>query len=259
MKHNHPERFYVTDLDGTILASGEDKLKRAFLDMIPELNKKGHQFAVASGRSYPELKKFFASVLFDMYFICENGALVMYRGKVLQSNPLPFDTVDKLMTVLEMRNLEWAAAGVHTIYTKGTSKEIPNYYKKQGLSIMKVKSFKEIPEPLLRISVWCEGVSQDSLKNELETLAGGKVQAVYENCIWLDFVAAGVNKGAALLRLGSECSLSREQIIAFGDNWNDVEMFDAAGTSYAMDWAPEDVKQYATNTTSCVLKTIKTT
>lgn len=259
MKHNHPARLFVTDLDGTILRSGEDKLRRAFLDLILELKEKGQYFAVASGRSYPELKKFFASVLYDMFFVCENGALIVHKGKVLQANPLQKTVTETLMKRLDEKGLEWAAAGVHTIYTKGTSTEIPNYYKKQGLSIMKVKSFHEIPEQVLRISVWCEGISQDSLKTELEALADGKVQAVYENCIWLDFIAAGVNKGAALLRLSSECSLSKDQITAFGDNWNDVEMFDAAGVSYAMEWAPEAVKSHADYTTSCVLKTIKTT
>ena len=259
MRRSPSGRLYITDLDGTILESKETVLKRALLEQIPELEKRGHCFAVASGRSYPELKKFFSSVLYNMLFICENGALIVYRGKVLKTLPVSAKTAETLMEYLEEQKLEWAAAGVHTIYTRGTSKRIPDDYRKQGLSVMKVKSHREIPEPILRISVWCKELSQERLRSELETLADGAVRTVYENCIWLDFVAAGVNKGAAVRWLCSEYSICREQVTAFGDNWNDVEMFDAAGDSYAMEWAPEGVKERALHTTSCVLKTIKTT
>ena len=56
----------------------------------------------------------------------------------------------------------------------------------------------------------------------------------------------GVNKGVALERLSECLGLAPRDLIAIGDNYNDVSMLRFAGTSIAMGNAPEDIQRMTT-------------
>jgi hydroxymethylpyrimidine pyrophosphatase-like HAD family hydrolase len=58
----------------------------------------------------------------------------------------------------------------------------------------------------------------------------------------LDILPAGCSKGAAILSLAATHGISPAQILAIGDNWNDVSMLEVAGTAVLMDNAPPDLK-----------------
>jgi hydroxymethylpyrimidine pyrophosphatase-like HAD family hydrolase len=59
--------------------------------------------------------------------------------------------------------------------------------------------------------------------------------------------AAGYSKGTALVWLARHHGVSPEEVVAVGDWFNDIPMFAAAGRSFVMAQAPEDVKQAATD------------
>jgi len=61
----------------------------------------------------------------------------------------------------------------------------------------------------------------------------------------LDILPAGCSKGAALLSLAASQGIAAEQILAIGDNWNDVSMLEIAGSAIVMANAPEDLKVFA--------------
>jgi len=61
----------------------------------------------------------------------------------------------------------------------------------------------------------------------------------------LDILPAGCSKGAALLAYAATRGIQASEILAIGDNWNDVSMFQAAGAAILMDNAPDDLKELA--------------
>jgi hypothetical protein len=61
----------------------------------------------------------------------------------------------------------------------------------------------------------------------------------------VDILPAGCSKGAALLRLAEQRGVKAEEIVAIGDNWNDVSMLEVAGRAVLMANAPEDLKVVA--------------
>ena len=61
----------------------------------------------------------------------------------------------------------------------------------------------------------------------------------------LDILPAGCSKGAALLSLAATHGISPDQIMAIGDNWNDISMLEVAGHAVLMSNAPEDLKAIA--------------
>jgi hypothetical protein len=61
----------------------------------------------------------------------------------------------------------------------------------------------------------------------------------------LDILPAGCSKGAAILSLAATHGIAPSQILAIGDNWNDVSMLEIAGSAVLMSNAPEDLKALA--------------
>ena len=61
----------------------------------------------------------------------------------------------------------------------------------------------------------------------------------------VDILPAGCSKGSALLRLAASRGINADEILAIGDNWNDVSMLEVAGRAVLMGNAPEDLKQTA--------------
>lgn len=61
----------------------------------------------------------------------------------------------------------------------------------------------------------------------------------------VDILPAGCSKGAALLQLAARRGLEAGEILAIGDNWNDVSMLEVAGCKVLMGNAPEDLKETA--------------
>ena len=63
-------------------------------------------------------------------------------------------------------------------------------------------------------------------------------------CI-LDILPAGCSKASALLHLAELRGIDASEILAIGDNWNDVPMFQIAGQSAVMANAPDDLRTLA--------------
>ena len=61
--------------------------------------------------------------------------------------------------------------------------------------------------------------------------------------IHLEINASDTNKALAVRRLCQFKGIPLEQVIAFGDNYNDLEMLKTAGTGIVMGNAPEDIKE----------------
>jgi Cof subfamily protein (haloacid dehalogenase superfamily) len=85
-------------------------------------------------------------------------------------------------------------------------------------------------------------------RERIETLqgtvrqAGLPVHAVQSEPVYLEILPSGVSKGAALRAMVEALGTSIEETIAIGDNWNDLEMIEAAGLGVAMGHAPEGVR-----------------
>lgn len=64
-------KFIASDLDGTLLLNGAQKVSQELIPLIKRLNDNGIIFCAASGRQYPNLKRLFGDVADDMMYICE--------------------------------------------------------------------------------------------------------------------------------------------------------------------------------------------
>lgn len=219
-------KLIVSDLDGTLLMRGEERLNRTALAAVDYALSKDIVFAVASGRSYTELKRIFKSRCDKIYFLPSDGALCVYREETLFDSPIEedFDSAD------------FAAHGKYVTYLK--SEKLPlirEHMKSYGGHVMRIGSLSEKDGPIYKIT--------DFSKEKKEAKAS--LSTVYKSLSMTEYVKKGTNKGEAVGKLASMLNISKEDIFAFGDGENDICMFNAAASSFAVSAAPYKVKRAA--------------
>ena len=77
------------------------------------------------------------------------------------------------------------------------------------------------------------------------TVALSRTEYPERNLSIVDILPAGCSKGAALLRLAQDWGIASDEMMAIGDNWNDVSMLEIAGQAVLMENAPDDLKLLA--------------
>ena len=93
------------------------------------------------------------------------------------------------------------------------------------------------------------GLGHSSLIDRLQPHVG-EHHATSSGINFAEVTPAGADKGAALARLCAELDIVAEEVIAFGDNLNDLTMLEWAGRGVAMGNALDDVKAVADEVTS---------
>ena len=92
----------------------------------------------------------------------------------------------------------------------------------------------------------------DKYLHHLKAKFSSEIKVVTSGNIWIDFIAPGTNKGTALLKLLDVLQIRPEECMAFGDQYNDVEMLQTVGTSYAMSNSAPGIFYYSTYVTDSV-------
>jgi len=250
-------KLIASDLDGTILLQNAQSVDNSLFETIHKISEKGIIFAPASGRQYNSLKMLFEPVEKDLMYIAENGALVMYKDEVLFKSPMNRKLAMEIIEdVYEQCSCEVLVSGLNTAYIKPKAKE----YLHRMTTMVKYKTsivdnFDDIQEDILKVSV-CD---ISGIKNSREYFTkkwSDKVLTAVSGELYLDFTANGVNKGTAIKNIQEKLGISPDECMAFGDNYNDIEMLDNVRHSYAMELAVEDIKKHAKYITKSVEKTL---
>lgn len=252
-------KLIASDLDGTLLQNGSQQLSKRAVPLVREFTKRGVLFAAASGRQYPNLLRLFQGAADDMAFICENGAFVACRGQVIKKSSMDRkDACCLADDILKRPGCEVLISGVHTSYLLPKSPFFLNHIQnvvKNNICV--ISSFEEIPEEIIKISAYeqkgIQGASSDYFTAAWQDIFKCTVSDHY----WMDFVHKTVNKGAALAALFADQNISAQEAVAFGDNFNDLEMLSLVKYGYVMEYAAPEIRCRYSLSSSCVEDTLE--
>ena len=180
----------------------------------------------------------------DLLYACENGAVVFYKGEVLGKTCIPHeDALAICRSILEQPNCEVLISGERTSYLLPKSDDYVDHIRYfVGNHVTLVPSLEAIPEDILKVSAFC----RDGAVNYEESLGSmwkARMNVAVSSRCWLDFTVAG--KENALEIIHRELGISPAEMVSFGDNFNDVGMLRFTEKSFAMESAPDAVKQTA--------------
>lgn len=234
-------RLVASDIDGTLLFHGPSDppdIAPAVIGEIRRLREKGIVFCPASGRQYGSLRRIFPSVADELYYICGNGGVVFGPGdpgQVLRKTEMPRDGAMKLCReILAIPQCEVVICGETTSYL---CPKHPDYMALfQGLvgkDFAVLSDIREVPEPITKVTAYC----REGTRGPEQLLAPRwqRFHPAVSGPVWLDFTLA--DKGTGLAQLCEALGIDRSEVMAFGDNYNDIPMLEFAGHPYIMETA----------------------
>lgn len=239
-------KLIASDIDGTLLVEGHDKLNPELFDVIMKLKEKGILFAAASGRQYHSVRRLFEPIANDMIFICENGSNVICRGYEMSSTVLNRQDAEDLIRYI--RTLEGCCLTASTRGAMYVEDEEEHFLRllTEGYhnEIQLVQDVLAEDIDIIKISIYKEGGIRD-IAPEIVDLWKGRFNTVVAGEPWIDFMDYQADKGNALKKIQDVLQIKKEETMAFGDNHNDLGMLKAAGESYAVANARTAVRQAA--------------
>ncbi len=227
-------RLIATDLDGTLL-DPNGQLPHGIFDCIRELARRGIRFAAASGRPTSSVRELFAPVADQMDFICENGALVMARGRE-KAEFFPRPMAEEIIRDILDAGMElFLSAPDQCFGLRGASQPFLNETVDRGFRV----SFLDDPfahaDQYIKITGF-HPVDAALPAPPLQKKWQGKVHCDIAGEHWLDFTLAC--KGTGIRTLAEALGIPLSQTAAFGDQFNDVSMLEVVGRPYLMVTAP---------------------
>ncbi|MDY5497226.1 MAG: HAD family hydrolase [Anaerobutyricum sp.] len=231
-------KLVVTDVDSTLVPDGASQLNPEYYFIIERLREKGITFAVASGRHSSSIKKLFHPVLDQIWVASQNGNVIETNKstKILQSIPFEW-IVEFLEDLSKYTHAEYILDTAHHSFCPYANTDMYHILKddyKYDLSI--IGEWLNIPKEtysLLTIyhpnaeKLLQEPFLRDKWQKRMTLTLSGK--------IWIICSMPDVSKGNALKYICNQLDISPKESIAFGDNYNDIPMIQAAGTGYAVD------------------------
>ncbi len=255
-------KLIASDLDGTMLRDGTQILDPEYFDIIHQLAKKGICFVSASGHQYNNQRHLFAPVRDEISFISENGAHCIHQGNVYLRHY--FNQKLALRIIKESRAYKDCGIAAACEGFTCVEERNPKYTRIMDdalkTSLRVVHDLTLETDPLFKIAIWSESdnarrceefqkIFQKECDSELRIMTSGDH--------WIDFNTAGVNKGTALKQLTDMLHIDPRECVAFGDQYNDMEMLQFAGTSYVVSTCAPGMETYATHVTDSVLESLK--
>lgn len=251
-------KYVASDLDGTLLPGNAQTLDPEIFDLILRLKEKGIHFIAASGRQYYNLYNLFGPVQNDISYIAENGSLCIHQGKVISrgiiGRELGLRIIDASRT---LPSCGCMLSCESRIYTESSDPKFLHYLNDiLQYDLKKVSDLHDINEPFLKLAM-CDFSGTAQIEPYFKEHFSSEISVVTSGNIWVDFIAPGAHKGSGLANITKHLGLSPEDGIAFGDQYNDIEMLETAGTSYAMKTCAPGVEMHADFQTDSVPKILQ--
>ncbi len=229
-------KLIVTDLDNTLLRS-DNSISEYTVSVFEKCRDKGIFTAFASARAENAMSRFIDAIRPDM-IISNGGATVRANGEIIYRNTLSAETV---YNIIEMCKHFTGGKGLITVECDDGyyCNFVPNDPDRRAASTY--SDFDDFRKPSYKITAefeneeWARHIAR-SCGCTLTNFSGEQ---------WRRFAAKNSDKETAIKRLTEYLGIEMTDVIAFGDDLNDLGMLKSAGTAVAVDNAVADVKSIA--------------
>ncbi|WP_407271832.1 Cof-type HAD-IIB family hydrolase [Radiobacillus sp. PE A8.2] len=268
-------KLIATDLDGTLL-NEEHEISPENVKAIEKANASGIEVIVATGRSYESAKKPLNSVGLVCPIISLNGAVIYTEtGEITRSVPLQKNVAKLIQHTCEKHDIYFElftnkggfsnnrdkfVQVVIDIFTSANPdldasevrKHAEQRFQNETISIVENYDTVLAQDDIEVYKVLAFSLDKNNLQSVKEQLQSESELAItssgYDN---LEFNHPDAQKGIALELVANKLGINMKDVMAIGDNFNDVSMLKAAGRGVAMGNADVAIKKmcnYVTTT-----------
>jgi len=249
-------KLFVADMDGTLL-DDDKKLSEKNIQTIKKLKNYGIRFAVATGRHDSMIKSYLKHLDLQVPVISCNGAIVRepFGGQVFLSEALPKEQSLNVIDLCKESNADFHIYGHDRIFGEKLNQKMLYYHdlnktlpSDERTKLVTVSDCKDIviheTEPLYKFIIITErNNDRPGLLDRLSGIHG--LAACQSMPLYCDVMKGGISKAYALQKLAESLGIKRNEIVAIGDQLNDLELIEYAGLGIAVANAEDALKEKA--------------
>jgi FMN hydrolase / 5-amino-6-(5-phospho-D-ribitylamino)uracil phosphatase len=238
-------KMIAVDMDGTFLNRQMEYDRIRFWKLFEIMKKRDIKFVVASGNQYYQLISFFENRDSEMMFVAENGSYISEFGQVVKVTEFSDEAKQSILEFVKNR-----ADLINVFCAKDRAYMLTNPQKKAFIGqwyhkLDEVDSFESVSDPMIKFNINCMDEDTTYYLDLIEKTLSDEISSVSSGHGSIDLIVNGCHKAFGLKLLADRYGILPDEIIVFGDGGNDIEMLKMAKHSYAMENAPENVKQNA--------------
>ncbi|MFH0998268.1 MAG: HAD hydrolase family protein [Pseudomonadota bacterium] len=255
MKGSLPGAMLITDLDGTLLGSG-GSLTKQDMDALFSLGQEGVVRVIATGRSLYSFKAVAGNRLPVDYVIFSTGAGVITfpDGRLIRKIHLDAGAVSSAVRIFMEFGLDFMVhqpiPDNHRFLYHGSGTDNPDFHRR-------LARYSEFCRPIENASSNIGSASQllavvnhdnsDFVITALKSkLAGYSVirstSPLDGESTWIEVFAPGVSKSQCAAWLADRLNIDKKLVLAVGNDYNDLDLLEWAGTAFLVDNAPDILK-----------------
>ena len=246
-------KMICLDIDGTLLNSKHEISKEVKEAINVAVNERKIPVVLVSARMPKGITFLQKELEIEQPIICYSGALILDKdNKVLSKEVIDVFNLEEIYKLACENNIHVSLYKDNEWYI-----EEMDYWAKQESDITNiiptVTDFKELME------MWKnEGTGPNKIlcmsEHDKITLLKEGTKTIDLNIYpskptYLEIMPAKASKTSAINILQKKFNVDKSEIIAMGDNYNDIDMLEYAGLGIAMGNAPEDVKKHGDDVT----------
>lgn len=256
------KKLYVTDLDGTLLNS-QIKLSNYTIDTLNRLIQSKLMITYSTARSFYTTSKLLSQVNFQMPCITYNGVYVIdaKTGEVLRKNLLEYSVFNEVMDIAKKLKLKPFVFGKTALEEEKLLYEneeniahvrfIEERRNRNDKRLKKISSSEYQLDEFITISFLypleeIRSLEQILKKKYEDEISIKIIKDIYnEGYYTLEVSNKDANKGKMLEYVSEYLGIDLNNVTVFGDQANDKEMFEKAGTKVAVNNASGELKALA--------------
>ena len=246
-------KLIVSDIDGTLVNNNGD-LSPQTIQIVKKLQEKDILFSLASQRVHSSIVPLAKQLNIKIPLISLNGTLIQdVKGKVvLNKSIIDEKYVKKALKFAETYYVKIALCyNDEIIYTEDNS-VIKDFMTRLGTTYTLVKSYDDHMNNVLEIIM--SGNDRKVMKH-----IQGKMQPpfglflkvkyyrsqTFQGVFNIEIIRKGVSKRTGLKMLTKYLNISKDEVMVFGDWYNDRDLFQFGGTNIALENAVDELKEMA--------------
>lgn len=255
MKTENKKYLIALDMDGTLLNSNHE-ISPLTKKYLKELAKKGHKIIISSGRPIRNILSYYNDLELDTPIICYNGAYV-YPGNEKDlpeySFSFPQETIKQIISDIGYEYIENIVLETNKdIYLLKDDETLETFFTKKNMIVHLGKIEDTLNENTMTMLIKSKDNAYNNIiQNAIEKHDNIKLR--FWSGKWLDISEIYydfINKGKALKVIANYYHINPDNIIAFGDATNDIELINFAKYGFAMKNAENELKEKAKYITS---------
>lgn len=245
-------KLVAIDLDGTLLTD-DKKISPHNLEVLKKAKAQGVKVVLCTGRPLAAITPFIEQLGLNEpgdYSITFNGGLVQKNdtGEILSKSALTLADVQRISQLMVELALPVDVLSEELVLQLPTAPDYPSIYPQlNGLLTFQSAKLADLTEDGLYNKV-VMAYDQDYLDQQIAKIPAQykeDYEVIKTRSNLLEFMPKGVTKAFGLAYLAAHLGLTSDEIMALGDEENDLSMIEYAGMGVAMANAVEKVRRAA--------------